>query len=240
MILSYNLDSLGFMSVQILVVEDDMAIARVMQLYLKKHGFDVEVCHSGNQALCLLRAPCTYQLVVLDRMLPGRNGMQLLRFIREHHEDLPVLMVTAMGDVAQRVEGLTQGADDYLPKPFEPAELVARVQALLRRSKISNQKMIFNRLILDMEAAVVTIDGHDLLLRPLELKLLHTLILKRNRICSRELLLDQVWGHDADVELRTVDVCIKRLRSAMKEHGLEICITTVRGLGYRFLEGSCS
>ncbi|MDQ6962687.1 MAG: response regulator transcription factor [Mariprofundaceae bacterium] len=227
------------MSVKILVIEDDVSIARVMQLYLKKNGYVVDLCHSGNEALTILQSDCDYQLVILDRMLPGRNGMQLLRFIRDHHEDMPVLMVTAMSDVTQRVEGLTGGADDYLPKPFEPSELVARVQALLRRSKVSNQKMIFGRLIIDMETAMVSIDSHDLLLRPLELKLLHTLVMKRNRICSRGLLLDQVWGHDADVELRTVDVCIKRLRSAMKEHGMEACITTVRGLGYRFLEGEC-
>lgn len=226
------------MEINILIVEDDAAIARVIQLYLRKSGYLSEICGSGTQAIQQLHGH-HYSLVILDRMLPGRNGLQVLSFIRKKYEELPVLMVTAMGHVKQRVEGLNQGADDYLAKPFEPSELIARVQSLLRRSKVSVERMVFGQLTLDIATATVRVGGQPLALRPLEFKLLHTLILKRDRICNREYLLDYVWGTEAEVEPRTVDVCVKRVRTALKEHQIEHCISTVRSVGYRFLEDRC-
>ncbi len=222
----------------ILIVEDEASIARLMSLHLRAAGYSTHVCEDGDSALEALRDG-SWRLVVLDRMLPGANGMKILRWIKNSASkaQLPVLMVTALGMSSERVQGLNEGADDYLPKPFEPDELVARVKALLRRSRvvesgITNMK---NSIQLDPDVPVVFEGKTRVELRPLEYKLLKLLMEKPGKTRDREYLLDHVWGRDVFVEARTVDVTVKRLRKAMDQLGRKECIETVRSMGYRFV-----
>lgn len=220
----------------ILIVEDDVAIARLMQLNLKAAGFEARCCAHGHDAMDLLQEK-RWDLVILDRMLPGTSGMQLLRMIRRQSSESPVsvLMVTALGQTAERVQGLNEGADDYLPKPFEPEELVARVRALLRRGESGDKKtMNIAGIELDAEIPGVRANDQSLMLRPMEFRLLQELMRKPGKTRSREYLLDHVWGRDVFVEPRTVDVTIKRLRRALTSVGIGECVQTVRGMGYRF------
>jgi len=222
----------------ILIVEDDISIARLMEMYLSKAGLTISGCEDGDRAIRMLQDN-VYRLVILDRMLPGRRGMEILRWMRRQQRTAhtPVLMVTALGSTDEKVHGLKEGADDYLPKPFEPAELVARVHALLRRSSapaVVHSESDGGGLVLDEDAMEVSVNGRSLELRPLEFKLLQVLMKKPGKVRSREYLLDHVWGVNSFVELRTVDVTIKRLRKALDERGLADVIRTVRGAGYRF------
>lgn len=228
----------------ILIVEDDVAIARLMELYLKKEGFTVVGCSDGDEAIRMLQA-YSYRLLILDRMLPGKRGMEILRWLRkqEVHATLPVLMVTALSSTEEKVHGLKEGADDYLPKPFEPEELVARVHALLRRAvaaPVSPAATDTSAIKLDEDAMEVTIHGKTLDLRPLEFKLLQVLMKKPGKVRSREYLLDHVWGVNSFVELRTVDVTVKRLRKTLESCGFADAIKTVRGAGYRYSESGKS
>jgi len=224
----------------ILIVEDDVAIARLMELYLKKEGFTVVGCSDGDEAIRLLQENA-YRLLVLDRMLPGKRGMEILRWLRKQESlaTLPVLMITALSSTEEKVHGLKEGADDYLPKPFEPEEMVARVHALLRRAvaaPVSPAATDTSAIQLDEDAMEVTIHGKTLDLRPLEFKLLQVLMKKPGKVRSREYLLDHVWGINSFVELRTVDVTVKRLRKALESCGFSDAIKTVRGAGYRYSE----
>ncbi len=225
-------------SADILIVEDEMPIARLMEIHLRKAGFSTVICSDGDTALAALRDGA-WKLVLLDRMLPGASGMKILRWIKasKSHGHTPVLMVTALGMASERVHGLNEGADDYLAKPFEPDELVARARALLRRSRTVNASdHSGDTLQLDPDVPVV-IDGDQRIeVRPLEYKLLKILMDKPGKTRSRDYLLDHVWGHDVYVESRTVDVTIKRLRKALKALGRKDCIETVRGMGYRFVK----
>ncbi|MDX8397300.1 MAG: response regulator [Mariprofundaceae bacterium] len=225
--------------VDVLVVEDEAPIARLMEIHLQRAGYTVQCCGDGSEALELLAAN-DYKLLVLDRMLPGMRGLDLLRWLRKQDRmvELPVLMVTALGLTEERVRGLNEGADDYLPKPFEPSELIARIQALLRRSKhvnaLSESKP--SKIEMDSDAQEAFVRGEKVGLRPLEFRLLKRLMKKPGKVRSREYLLDHVWGVNSFVEERTVDVTVKRLRKALDEHGLGDCVVTVRGAGYRFVE----
>jgi len=223
----------------ILIVEDEVAIARLMEIHLQRAGYSVASCGDGHQAIALLESH-DYKLMLLDRMIPGVRGLDLLRWLRKQDAlcTLPVVMVTALAQTEERIRGLNEGADDYLPKPFEPDELVARVQALLRRS-------LHGRSASGLEEATIELD-HDAMeafvaaervdLRPLEFKLLQRLMKKPGKVRSREYLLNKVWGINNFVEERTVDVTVKRLRKALAEHGLGESIVTVRGSGYRFVQ----
>lgn len=221
----------------ILIVEDDVAIARLMQLHLEAAGLGVHCCAHGHDAMDSLQER-RWDLVILDRMLPGTSGMQLLRMIRRQSSELPVpvLMVTALGQTAERVQGLNEGADDYLAKPFEPEELVARVRALLRRSSDSHDKKALKVSGIELDSEIPGVRVHDqpLMLRPMEYRLLYELMKKPGKTRSRDYLLDHVWGRDTFVEPRTVDVTIKRLRRALTTVGVGECVQTVRGMGYRF------
>ncbi len=221
----------------ILIVEDEAPIARLIALHLHAAGYSTYICADGDLAMAALRDN-DWKLVVLDRMLPGTSGMKILRWIKgsSAHVHIPVLMVTALGMSSERVQGLNDGADDYLPKPFEPDELVARANALLRRSRVvETGTSDFSRIELDPDVPVVFEGDKRVELRPLEYKLLKMLMLKPGKTRDREYLLDHVWGRDVFIEARTVDVTVKRLRKAMLELGREECIETVRGMGYRFV-----
>ncbi|OIQ00489.1 MAG: DNA-binding response regulator [Zetaproteobacteria bacterium CG2_30_46_52] len=222
----------------ILLVEDDVAIARLIEIHLQREGYQITVCGDGLDAQALM-AENPYDLVVLDRMLPGRRGLDVLRWIRgkEGIETLPVLMVTALTMAGERVRGLNEGADDYLGKPFEPDELVARVGALLRRSRSLKTETFDSKAIqLNPETMDAMIDGQPVSLRLLEFKLLQTMMSKPGFVFSREALLDKVWGVDTFVDERTVDVTVKRLRKELAAYGQHENIQTVRGLGYRYRE----
>lgn len=224
----------------ILIVEDEDAIARLMGLHLRAAGYTTYRCADGDDALSCLRDG-QWRLVVLDRMLPGTGGMQVLRWLKasEKRAHIPVLMVTALAMASERVQGLNDGADDYLPKPFEPDELVARARALLRRSRIVETGVAVEQGIqLDPDVPVVFEGNVRVDLRPMEYKLLQMLMKKPGKTRSRDYLLDHVWGNDVYVEPRTVDVTVKRLRKALKELGRKNCVETVRGMGYRFLPPS--
>ena len=223
--------------IDVLVVEDDAAIARMIEMFLRRENFSVAVCADGDVAIQMLQEH-SYRLLILDRMLPGKRGMDILRWVRKQKSisNLPVLMVTALGSTEEKVHGLKEGADDYLPKPFEPEELVARVHALLRRSVTVAPKDERGEeaIMLDADAMEVSVNGAALDLRPLEFRLLQALMAKPGKVRSREYLLDHVWGVNSFVEIRTVDVTVKRLRRALGEHGLSKSITTISGAGYRY------
>jgi len=220
----------------ILIVEDDESIARLIDIHLQRVGYQTTMCDDGLDAQDLLQEK-DFDVVVLDRMLPGKRGLDLLRWLRgvEKTATLPVLMVTALTMTEERVRGLNEGADDYLGKPFEPEELVARVAALLRRSKsVATETFDTSTIQLDDESLEVKIDGQPLRLRRLEFKLLQVLMEKPGRVFARDTLLDMVWGRDSFVEERTVDATIKRLRKDLAAFGQGECIQTIRGMGYRF------
>jgi len=194
-------------------------------------------CGDGDKATDLL-AEQDFRLLILDRMMPGMRGLDVLRWLRkqERMKHLPVLMVTALSQTEERVRGLNEGADDYLSKPFEPDELVARVQALLRRSKHEVVGEVVPQIELNEDAMEAFVHGERVDLRPLEFRLLQRLMQKPGKVRSRDYLLDKVWGVNNFVEERTVDVTVKRLRKALAEHGLGESIVTVRGAGYRFIQ----
>ena len=221
----------------ILIVEDDEMIARLMQMHLRAVGWRTHHVDNGNDALEVLQNG-SWKLVVLDRMLPGKSGTQVLRWIHrpDKEEHVPVLIVTALGSTSDTVQGLNEGADDYLAKPFEPEELVARVNALMRRSAQEATKVMrLGDIEVDAEAAEVRIGGKVVPLRRLEFLLLMELMKKPGKVRSRDYLLDNVWGSGTYVEPRTVDVTIKRLRKALADFGCEDYVDTVRGMGYRFV-----
>jgi len=222
-------------SKKILVVEDDRVIARLIEIHLKAEGYQVVLCGDGQEAMALLEDD-VWRLVVLDRMLPGASGMKVLRWLNRSDRKgrLPVLIVTALGQTSELVLGLNEGADDYLPKPFEPEELVARVAALLRRSESPDSRICCSGVELDPEIPEVRLHGRRVDLRRLEFQLLYELMKRAGKVCRREYLLNNVWGINVYVEPRTVDVTVKRLRKALSKHGGEDCIETVRGIGYRF------
>jgi len=223
-------------NIDILIVEDEPAIARLMEIHLQRAGYTTQCCDDGHKAQTLLGTH-HYRLLLLDRMVPSMRGLDLLRWIRKQDavQSLPVIMVTALGQTEERVRGLQEGADDYLPKPFEPEELLARVQALLRRSQHAESTAAASVVTLDEDAMQAYIAGQCVDLRPLEFRLLQVLMKKPDKVRSRDYLLDKVWGVNNFVEERTVDVTVKRLRHALEAYGLGECVVTVRGAGYRFV-----
>lgn len=226
---------------KILIIEDERDICELIAFHLKKEGFSVEQINDGENAWRRLQKTPP-DLVVLDLMLPGMSGLELCRLIREQKQTnhLPVIMVTAKSEDTDKVIGLELGADDYITKPFNPRELVARVRAVLRRSRAiaSESKKFFidGDLMVDYEAYTVYKDKKPLTLSSTELKLLFFLTQHPNRVYSRDQLLDAVWGDDTFVEPRTVDVHISRLRTAIEEDkDNPRRIQTVRGVGYKYV-----
>jgi len=221
----------------ILIVEDDPAIARLLELHLTHAGYRTACCGDGREAADLLMAHA-YDLLVLDRMIPGMRGLELTRWLRkqEKTQHLPILMITALGMAEERVRGLNEGVDDYLGKPFEPEEVIARVKALLRRrsEKHTSEDVFTGPIRLNTDALNAKVGDKTVDLRPLEFKLLQVLMKKPGKVRSREYLLDHVWGVNAFVEERTVDVTVKRLRKALGKHDAGRYVRTVRGAGYCF------
>ena len=219
----------------VLVVEDEQALVTLLRYNFEAAGYEVATALDGEEALLAIseRRP---DLIVLDWMLPSISGLEVCRQIRRKPEtrDVPVIMLTARGEEADRVRGLDSGADDYVTKPFSPNELVARVRAVLRRSRPSTaeEMLSYAGLSMDLAAHRVTRNGRPIHLGPTEFRLLRHFMEHPGRVFAREQLLDAVWGHDVYVEPRTVDVHIRRLRKAINGDGEPDVIRTVRSAGY--------
>ncbi|MGL4325468.1 MAG: phosphate regulon transcriptional regulator PhoB [Beijerinckiaceae bacterium] len=231
------------MAARILIVEDEAALVTLLSYNLKSEGYEVEAVTSGDEADVRLRENVP-DLMLLDWMLPGLSGIELCRRLRsrEATRSLPVIMLTARGEESERVRGLATGADDYIVKPFSVPELLARVRALLRRARPNRVASVLTAgdITLDREAHRVFRGESEIALGPTEYRLLEYLIEKPGRVFTRGQLLDGVWGQDAEIDERTVDVHVGRLRKAMGlamgTNGPENPIRTVRGAGYAFDE----
>jgi two-component system phosphate regulon response regulator PhoB len=225
----------AMMEPKILVVEDEAALVTLLRYNLEKAGFDVCDTGDGGEALTVIR-DMKPDLVVLDWMLPTLSGIEVCRQIRRspEHSSLPVIMLTARGEEGDRIRGLACGADDYVTKPFSPSELIARIHAVLRRSRptLTKDALTFADLRMDLVSHRVSRHDRPVHLGPTEFRLLHHLLEHPGRVFSRERLLDTVWGSDIYVETRTVDAHIRRLRKALNAGGEPDLIRTVRGVGY--------
>ena len=223
---------------EILIVEDDKNISRLIKFNLEKEGYDTFAVGDGEEALAHLKK-FSVDLVILDIMLPKMNGFEVCRAVKQDPKlrNIPLIMVTAKGEEVDRVVGLELGADDYIVKPFSPRELVLRVKAILRRGKTEATKkevLRAGQLVIDIGKHKVTANKKDVELTPMEFKLLETLVERQGRVQSREQLLTDVWDMAADIDTRTIDTHIKRLREKLGKAG--DMIVTVRGLGYKARE----
>lgn len=224
---------------RIMIVEDEEALSLLLRYNLEAEGYAVEAIDRGDEAELRLRESVP-DLLVLDWMLPGLSGIELCRRLRQRAETqrLPVIMLTARGEESERVRGLATGADDYVVKPFSLPELLARVRALLRRAAPERltDLLQLGDVALDRETRRVRRAGRELHLGPTEFRLLEFLMERAGRVFSRAQLLDGVWGMDSEIDDRTVDVHVGRLRKALNEPGERDPIRTVRGAGYSFDE----
>lgn len=218
---------------RILVVEDERKIAGFIRQGLEEHGFDVEVCGNGDDAFTLATTR-SYDTVVLDIMLPGRDGLSILRGLRERKNTVPVILVTARTELNERIDGLNLGADDYLTKPFYVEELIARIHAVSRRTKDDALSLLqVEDLTVDLIRHHVQRGGRDIELTAREFSLLERMMRTPGRVFTRTQLLEHVWGYDFDPETNLVDVNIRRLRKKLDDDSDTPLIETVRGVGYR-------
>ena len=219
----------------VLIVEDEAPLQELLTYNLQRAGFDVEQAFDGDQAAGLV-AERTPDLILLDWMLPHTSGIELCRQFRRKPEtaNVPIIMLTARAEESDRLRGLNTGADDYVTKPFSVEELVARMRAVLRRVRpaFAEELLTFADLTMDLAAHRVLRGDDEVHLSPTEFRLLRQLLERPGRVFSRDQLLDLVWGHDQDVELRTVDATIRRLRRALNDGGRTDLLRTVRAAGY--------
>ena len=217
----------------ILVIDDDRNILAIIEMYLRKAGYEVTCVERGDEALQAFRR-VQPALVVLDVMLPGMDGWEVLDKLRQE-SDVPVIMLTAKGETEDRIQGLDLGADDYIVKPFDAKELLARIKAVLRRSSLpENEKCVtFEDLEISLDNYSVTLDGKQIEMPPKEIELLFFLASREGKVFTREQLLEQVWGFDFFGDSRTVDVHVKRIREKLGERDAWQ-LKTVWGVGYKF------
>jgi two-component system phosphate regulon response regulator PhoB len=219
----------------VLLVEDDATLADLLVWHLERDGFTVQRTADGDEAL-LYASEAAPDLVLLDWMIEGTSGIEVCRQLRRKQAtaNVPILMLTARGEESDRIRGLDTGADDYVTKPFSPRELMARIAAILRRVRpaLAGETLHYAVLDMDLAAHKVRRAGAAVPLGPTEFRLLRPMLEQPGRVFSRERLLDLVWGRDADIELRTVDVHIRRLRKALNADGRPDLVRTVRSAGY--------
>ena len=225
------------MAISVLIVEDDKHIQELLQMYLEKEGYAVTTADDGGQGLSKFRA-IRPDLVLLDVMMPVMDGWALCKTIRSESQT-PVIMLTAKSQTDDKIAGLKSGADDYITKPFEMREVLARIEAVLRRTdrntvEKKSRRLIFDKLIIDMDAFELTIDGKKVDAPPKEMELLFYLASSPNRVYTRNQLLDEVWGFDFFGDSRTVDVHVKRLREKLEGVSESWSLKTVWGVGYKF------
>ena len=230
------------MTQNILVVDDESSIRDMLRMALESNAFSVNEANNVTTAQDEI-ASNTPDLILLDWMMPGTSGVELLRRLRKHDTycSIPIIMLTAKDDDEHSIQALDAGADDYITKPFSPRALLARINALLRRTSGSvdvnttvEKKVVSGDIIIDIMSHKASVKGHSLELSPTEFRLLHFFISNTGRVFSRNQLLDSVWGDGVYVEDRTVDVHIRRLRKILEPFNVDDYIHTVRGVGYRF------
>ena len=226
------------MAKSVLIVEDDQNIADLLRLYLEKEGYVAAIASDGGAGVEMFRK-LQPDLVLLDVMLPVLDGWGVLRSIRQEAQT-PVIMLTAKGETNDKVSGLKMGADDYITKPFEMKEVLARIEAVLRRGCVreneqeQSKRLIFDKLIIDLDAFELIVDGKKVDTPPKEMELLYHLASSPNRVYTRNQLLDEVWGFDYFGDSRTVDVHVKRLREKLEGVSENWSVKTVWGVGYKF------
>ena len=223
------------MAIKVLIIEDDSNIAQLLQLYLEKEGFETQAAADGGQGVTLFHS-FQPDLVLLDIMLPVLDGWEVCRKIRES-DKTPIIMMTAKGELEDKVSGLEMGADDYIVKPFEMKEVMARIHAVLRRYggvQEERKKLTYDKLTINMDSYELLVDGKRVDTPPKEMELLYHLAATPNRVFTRNQLLDEVWGFDYFGDSRTVDVHIKRLREKLEGISDQWSIKTVWGVGYKF------
>lgn len=224
--------------IKVLTIEDDANIAELIQLYIEKVGFSSITAIDGEEGLEKFYNESP-DCIILDLMLPKINGWEVCKIIRMEDKKIPIIMLTGKGETYDIVNGLEIGADDYIVKPFDPNELIARVKTVLRRTILSNNVtdiLQFDNIIINLKEYRVLIGGKQVLMAPREMELLYFLALNSNQVLSRRQLLDKIWGYDYEGDPRTVDVHIKRIRDKLSAHGAKWSVTTIRGVGYRFEE----
>ena len=225
------------MAISVLVVEDDRNIAELLRMYLEKEGYAVTIAADGGEGLTKFRA-IKPDLVLLDVMMPVMDGWAVCRAIRAE-DQTPIIMLTAKGELDDKVAGLKSGADDYITKPFEMREVLARIEAVLRRSDRASEqsparRLTYDKLVIDMDAFELIVDGKKVDAPPKEMELLFYLASSPNRVYTRNQLLDEVWGFDFFGDSRTVDVHVKRLREKLEGVSESWSLKTVWGVGYKF------
>lgn len=221
---------------KIMVVDDDRNICELLRLYLEKEGYETLIAENGMSALSLFEAEQP-DLILLDVMMPQLDGWQVCRELRKT-SDVPIIMLTAKGEVFDKVLGLELGADDYVVKPFETKEVMARIKAVLRRSGAQGHKKMrelrFDKLTINMETFEMRVDGKAVDTPPKEMELIYHLASNPNRVYTRDQLLDEVWGFEYYGDSRTVDVHVKRLREKLDGISPQWTLKTVWGVGYKF------
>lgn len=224
------------MAIKVLIVDDDKNICELLRLYCEKEGYQVVIANDGKFATDLFHRSSP-DIVLLDVMLPLMDGWQVVREIRKS-SNVPVIMLTAKGEVFDKVLGLELGADDYITKPFETKEVIARIKAVLRRSESSaaskQDKVEYDKLSINLANYELKVDGEKIDTPPKEMELIYHLASNPNRVFSRDELLNQVWGFDYYGDSRTVDVHIKRLREKLEGVSQQWSLKTVWGVGYKF------
>ena len=221
-------------AVKVLIVDDDVNILEVLRMYLGNSGYDIKSCSDGKEVQEVF-PDYKPNLVILDIMMPVLDGTEILKWIRRD-SSVPIIMLTAKGELFDKCLALELGADDYVVKPFEPKELLARIKAVMRRFNTDNnvrESLIFADLTIDINSYTVMFKGNDIKMPPKEFELLHYLASNKNKVFTRENLLCEVWGYDYPGDSRTVDVHIKRLREKLNG-GMNWQIETVWGVGYKF------
>jgi len=232
----YNFVEVKKMETKILVVDDDSNICELLRLYLEKEGYRVITAMNGKEALSLFRSEAP-SMILLDIMLPVLDGWQVLREIRKESL-VPIIMITAKGETFDKVLGLELGADDYIAKPFDTKEVIARIKAVLRRANLENKEKIeevkYDKLKINLTNYELVVDGKVVEAPPKELELIYHLASNPNRVYTRDQLLDEVWGFDYYGDSRTVDVHVKRLREKLENVSDAWSLKTVWGVGYKF------
>ncbi|MCD7812032.1 MAG: response regulator transcription factor [Ruminococcus sp.] len=218
---------------KLLVVEDEVQLADALTEILKRNKYIVDTAYNGNDGLdCALSG--VYDCIILDIMLPGMNGIEILRNVRAEHLSTPVLLLTARSEVEDKINGLDCGADDYLTKPFVTGELLARVRALTRRKGdiFDENKMTFNSLVLNKNSCSMSFNGNDVKLSLKEYQIMELLIANPRRILPKERIIEKIWGFESDVEYNNIEVYISFLRKKLNAIGADTQIKTARGIGY--------
>lgn len=220
---------------RILIADDNIDITEILKKFATKENLEVDVAHDGEEALELFQKK-SYDVILLDIMMPKIDGYEVIKTIRKTSM-VPVIMITAKGEDYEKIMGLDLGADDYIVKPFSVAEVMARIRAILRRIDKFDQNniLIFDEMKLDLDSYVCEIEGEDIGLTKKEFEILWTLVSNKNKVFTRENLLDSLWGYDYYGDSRTVDTHIKRLRAKLSIYNdLSWSIKTIRGVGYKF------